>query len=676
MEIWSYIIKVSALMLLFFLTYNFLLKKETFFQANRWFLLVGLLLASLIPLISITKTVWHEPVITPKIQDVALTNGENLIKVSSEGLTATSSGIDWLQIFFLVYAVGVVVMSFRFLWRGFSLWNMLHKLPYKKMDGFRIIDNEKIDAPFSFFRYIGYNSKAYSSSELEDIIEHEKVHSIQKHSIDVLLSEIFCVIFWFNPLVWIYKKAILQNLEFLADNTAIKSAEDKKQYQKTLLKVTLSTQNVALTNAFYQPLIKKRIMMLNKAKSKQVRLWRYSIILPILLIFVMQFQTKVVARTLPSSSLKNNETLHQNLKDENDIINQDSTVTSKVAYTSFAMTKKMPKDKLPFELNTVKDLKIYVIENFQFGMKARQELFADNPLVVVDNEVKNRDSDPIKLEKELKIQLLAGKVAKEKFGELANNGAIVVESSPVPFAEEEDWEEDEKISEAEVETAYKKHDDKKDSKSNESVIEESDMLNNEEYSGFLTENPLDERISDLESFNLNDFESAAEVMEHMRLQMAEMRENMSNMYEQYFSQMFDEGMDVDSFIRNAEEQFGAQHNESSIPQFLFSFDSDNLENGGLSDEVIVEMDKNNTDEDINALKDILETYGIDMQISRLKRNGKGEIYQIKIELTASSNSELGSSTSKTQSFIQRNKNNPIGVLSIGKIDGRLFVNNN
>src|SRR5690606_643423 len=109
--------------------------------------------------------------------------------------------------------------------------------------------------------------------------------------LDILLSELFLIAFWFNPFVWFYKKAILQNLEFIADNQAVKSSKNKVNYQKTLLKVTLNPNELALANSFFQPLIKKRIMMLNKNQSEKSQLWKYLVVFPLLAMFVMQFQT-------------------------------------------------------------------------------------------------------------------------------------------------------------------------------------------------------------------------------------------------------------------------------------------------------------------------------------------------------------------------------------------------
>jgi len=95
--------------------------------------------------------------------------------------------------------------------------------------------------------------------------------------------------------VWLYKKAMLQNLEFIADSEALKNISDKKSYQITLLKVTTHENCVAITNPFYQSLIKKRIVMLNKNQSKKVNSWKYALIIPILIGFLFYFQVNVVA---------------------------------------------------------------------------------------------------------------------------------------------------------------------------------------------------------------------------------------------------------------------------------------------------------------------------------------------------------------------------------------------
>jgi hypothetical protein len=150
----------------------------------------------------------------------------------------------------------------------------------------------------------------YSDEELQSILLHEKVHSQQKHSFDVLIVKLFCTVFWFNPFVWLYKKAITQNLEYIADQKAIQLIADKKAYQKALLKVVSNQNCLSITNHFYQSLIKKRIVMLNKNQSNKRSSWKYALVLPLLGAFVIFFQMKVVAQEKESKKqeITNKET--------------------------------------------------------------------------------------------------------------------------------------------------------------------------------------------------------------------------------------------------------------------------------------------------------------------------------------------------------------------------------
>jgi hypothetical protein len=110
----------------------------------------------------------------------------------------------------------------KFSFDFYSLQKIVKGKTIKRQADFKFIDLQDNLAPFSFFNTIVYNSSLYSSSELENILEHEKVHSEQNHTVDVLISRLFCILFWFNPFIWLYKKAILQNLEFIADSEATK----------------------------------------------------------------------------------------------------------------------------------------------------------------------------------------------------------------------------------------------------------------------------------------------------------------------------------------------------------------------------------------------------------------------------------------------------------------------
>jgi hypothetical protein len=294
----TYLLKSSGLMAAFFLAYHFLLRKETFFSSNRWFLLAGLVTSALLPLFFIKKIVFVErPKLT--IDDlVALPNNssEAILNVPVE-----VQSIDWVQTMVIGYGIVVVFLFLKLVFNLFSVFKLVRNKAVLKNDGFSIIDINQDITPFSFFNYIVFNSTLYSDQELESILLHEKVHSKQKHSFDVIVAQLFAIVFWINPLVWLYKKAIIQNLEFIADSKAIQNIEDKKCYQMALLKVVSHQNCLPITNPFYQSLIKKRIVMLNKNQSNKRNLWKYSLVIPVLIAFVFLFQIQVVAQEKQSN---------------------------------------------------------------------------------------------------------------------------------------------------------------------------------------------------------------------------------------------------------------------------------------------------------------------------------------------------------------------------------------
>jgi len=317
-----YLIKSSGLLLLFFSAYHFMLRKETFFTSNRWFLLVGLVSSAFLPLLFFTKIIWVDP--TPSTIDwsnipITRATDKDYIK-------------EYLYVALIAaYCIGILGLLAKFGFEFYSLSVVLKGKVVHKKSAFKFIDLKENLAPFSFFNTIVYNSSLYSPEELQSIIEHEKVHSEQHHTIDVLISRLFCILFWFNPIIWLYKKAILQNLEFIADSEASKKTSDKKAYQITLLKITTQENCVAITNHFYQSLIKKRIVMLNKNQSNKRNSWKYAAVIPGLIAFVLLFQIEVVAQekvTEKIIKLSSNEPLSANdvEQQENDRTNKIKTI--------------------------------------------------------------------------------------------------------------------------------------------------------------------------------------------------------------------------------------------------------------------------------------------------------------------------------------------------------------
>ena len=286
-----YFIKANGLIILFYLMYVLFLRKETFFISNRWYFIIGLLLALALPFIKFTKTIWVEPTPVAAFYQEQVPTSSTLTEIPIQ-----ENPVDWLLIVLCAY----LIISFLFLLKiGMELISFFKKIQHQnkqKESNYTLVDSNAIENPFSFFNYIVINKNRFSEAEIEHIVTHERIHVTQKHSIDVVTGKLFCALFWINPIVWFYRKAMLQNLEFIADSATVQLIENKYEYQKTLLKVVTRQHDLSITNQFYQSLIKKRIVMLHTNQSHKRNAWKYAIVLPLLVGFMLLFQIETVAQ--------------------------------------------------------------------------------------------------------------------------------------------------------------------------------------------------------------------------------------------------------------------------------------------------------------------------------------------------------------------------------------------
>ncbi|MBG6110051.1 hypothetical protein H4V97_000282 [Flavobacterium sp. CG_23.5] len=369
-----YFLKSSGLLLLFFMAYNFLLRKETFFTTNRRFLLAGLLTATILPIVVYTKIIWVAP--TPITSDWS--------SLPIRTVTEENHTEEYIYLgLALTYCIGALALLTKFGFDFYSLRKIFKGKTVAHQANYKFIDTTENLAPFSFFSTIVYNSALYNATELENIIAHEKVHSQQNHSLDVLIAQLFCILFWFNPFIWLYKKAMLQNLEFIADGEASKKIADKKSYQITLLKITTQENCIPITNHFYQSLIKKRIVMLNKNRSNKRNSWKYALVLPALVAFMCLFQVEVVAQ--------------EKVIAETSKLKATSPITS--TNTNNQETDSIKKNKIPAANATKKEFIDLNTEIYIDGKKVtKKELDSTNPDDIATMDViKNKNESTIKI---------------------------------------------------------------------------------------------------------------------------------------------------------------------------------------------------------------------------------------------------------------------------------------
>ncbi len=281
----EYLLKSSLVLTLFYIFYKIFLQNETFFHNIRIFLITGLFLSLVLPLIIIPKYITIEPASIPN----------NVISTNINP-TVEENEIPWSLVVNIIYFTGFGFFLLRFLFQLGSLVRLLSSHNKIKQNSYYLIKTKKDLTPFSFFKYIVINDLNYSRSELKQILAHETIHVKQLHSFDHILSQLIAILLWFNPFSWLYTKEIQKNLEYIADGHA-RYAEDKKNsYEYLLLKTSGTNLQPLLASNFYNSLIKNRINMLHKKRSNNKMQFKFLLIIPVLLVFVFTFNTKLIAQ--------------------------------------------------------------------------------------------------------------------------------------------------------------------------------------------------------------------------------------------------------------------------------------------------------------------------------------------------------------------------------------------
>jgi beta-lactamase regulating signal transducer with metallopeptidase domain len=281
--LFSFLLKLSVSLSVVFLFYHFVLRRLTFYNWNRFYLLAYTLLAFFIPFINISpvleKNEWNEHTIITWIPQIGTANPE------THDLTTWDAAL-------LIFAAGAFVFFIRLIIQFISYSLMKRKAIPVKIEGLNIYQVDEKIIPFSFGNSIFINRHQHNETELQEIIRHEFIHVKQKHSFDIIWAELFCMLNWYNPFAWLLKKAIRQNLEFIADNKVIENGIDKKQYQYLLLKVIGNSQ-FSIANQFNFSSLKKRIAMMNKTKSAKRQLLRMLFLLPATAVLLLAFRNSM-----------------------------------------------------------------------------------------------------------------------------------------------------------------------------------------------------------------------------------------------------------------------------------------------------------------------------------------------------------------------------------------------
>ncbi|WP_010521999.1 M56 family metallopeptidase [Aquimarina agarivorans] len=276
-----YIIQVLILQALFFLLYELVLKKETFFKLNRAYLLVAQLVVIGLPFININVLSGQLP---KQLKTTYVQVSYNLNRINNFNALEKASTYDfnwmWVIYFGMVVSFALFGVKFYHLINLMRSGNLINKNKYKL-----ILLSSKNNA-FSFLNFICIGNNI-DKEQQQQIIAHELVHVQQKHTLDLLFFELVRILFWYNPFVYLFQKRITEIHEFLVDDTLTRQ-KDKKQYARSIINEIFNTQTFSLTNSYSKKsLIAKRMKMIFKEKSKKSGYYKYLTISPVILIAVV-----------------------------------------------------------------------------------------------------------------------------------------------------------------------------------------------------------------------------------------------------------------------------------------------------------------------------------------------------------------------------------------------------
>ncbi|REG89734.1 beta-lactamase regulating signal transducer with metallopeptidase domain [Winogradskyella sediminis] len=291
------ILQIIAFQALFLLIYDMFLKRETFFNYNRAYLIITSVLALVLPFLKFPqlKTMTTEDMVIHLPEVFIGTKTPTAYNIQTAELAGIILEEPPTPLWKIIAVTGIVIASLIFLIKITKLYWLKHTNPRRWKGNILIVNLIKSSAAFSFFNTI-FLGEQISESEKPTIYEHELVHIKEFHTVDLLFFEVLRIVFWFNPLVFIYQNRIKELHEYIADAKAVKQS-GKAEYYTSLLNQVLDVKQVSFTNTFFnKSLIKKRIVMLQKSKSKQLHLLKYALLIPLVFGMLIYTSTEVRAQ--------------------------------------------------------------------------------------------------------------------------------------------------------------------------------------------------------------------------------------------------------------------------------------------------------------------------------------------------------------------------------------------
>jgi TonB family protein len=229
----------------------------------------------------------------------------------ADGIESTISdqnvdqGVDYwmwmIRCLVAIYALGIAVVLSKMIYGLIKIYKLYKAGDKERKQHYMLVTTQSIHLPFSFFHYVFISRQLPLNDHMQTILDHEEIHIRQWHTLDILFAEVIQAFYWFNPVMIFYKSALRQAHEFLAD-ASICRTKSVSSYTDLLLSKSQSGLELALTNQFFHSQIKKRIKMMTKSKTDTRNVWKYALILPLLIGVIMVFSSSTTTGNIEKTT--------------------------------------------------------------------------------------------------------------------------------------------------------------------------------------------------------------------------------------------------------------------------------------------------------------------------------------------------------------------------------------
>lgn len=277
----SYTVKASLAMILLYGLYVLCFRNDTFNKTKRFYLLFIVLFSLVYPFCKLNiATAGNIAIYEAILPQIEVTDN---LPVANDQTFALGMN----NLLLLILISGIIVLFVRLIIQ-LLLIIKLRLINYSQTSlNYTVISLDKKITPFSFFNWIFIPTNGFKQEDVDVMMAHEEEHADQFHSFDILLSELFCILFWWNPIAWLLKREIKINLEYLADKGVLEKGIEAKKYQYLLLQVIKPSATIQIVNNFNVSQLKKRITMINKKRTSGILSFKYLLAFPIIALMLI-----------------------------------------------------------------------------------------------------------------------------------------------------------------------------------------------------------------------------------------------------------------------------------------------------------------------------------------------------------------------------------------------------